>query len=234
MEHIAPLIQTVLWVALIGSIMFRFHKNIGNLLDALQRRIEEGSIVKAGPFEIGAGLRTAPLEDQRQRLEQEFSQVVASRAQNSQTAITSSPKENTQLRSRILNAEDLALRAIQDEFGVPMARQIGLQGSGLLFDGMFSRLGTGYLVEVKYCPRPPEVAFLKMQVDRILRQISPEKHRYWRLLFAFVFDDPKLNIAAEQRRITEGLKSVSDSVQVFCYDLNVLEERFGITSSVAK
>jgi len=52
MEHISSLIQTVLWVGLIGGIVWRFNKPIYELLSALYSRIEAGSTIKAGPFEL--------------------------------------------------------------------------------------------------------------------------------------------------------------------------------------
>src|SRR5436309_3289517 len=52
MDHIAPLIQTALWTGLIAGIVWRFHLAIHGLLTALQKRVETGSTLKAGPFEL--------------------------------------------------------------------------------------------------------------------------------------------------------------------------------------
>jgi len=52
MEHIAPLIQTLLWVSLVGAIVWRFHRSIEEILSALHKRIDGGSNVKAGWFEL--------------------------------------------------------------------------------------------------------------------------------------------------------------------------------------
>ncbi len=56
MEHISPLIQTVLWVGLVAAIVWRFHIPIYGILAALQKRVESGASVKAGPFEISERL----------------------------------------------------------------------------------------------------------------------------------------------------------------------------------
>ena len=40
MKEIAPLIQTVLWVGLISGIVWRYHKQIHSLIEAIQKRIE--------------------------------------------------------------------------------------------------------------------------------------------------------------------------------------------------
>jgi len=51
MEKWAPVIETGLGVGLVVWLALRYHKPIHGILAALQKRIESGSAVKAGPIE---------------------------------------------------------------------------------------------------------------------------------------------------------------------------------------
>lgn len=52
-----PLWQTLTWVVLIVVLVFVFRRRLGQLVDAVRARIEKGSSVKAGPFELGDDLQ---------------------------------------------------------------------------------------------------------------------------------------------------------------------------------
>ena len=159
MQYIAPLLQTLLWVGLVAGIVIRFHKPIHGLLSALQRRIEAGSTIEAGPFKLGSDVKPTPPAQQRARSETELAQIV-----NEQlfepvppgTPALAAPAEQTKLRNRFFQAEELAMRAIQTEFNAPINRQISI-GNGLEADGAFVRNDELHLVEVKFIVRPKQI-----------------------------------------------------------------------------
>ena len=52
-----PLMQTILWIIVIGTGTGLFFKQCRGILDAVRNRIERGSSLKAGPIELGEDLR---------------------------------------------------------------------------------------------------------------------------------------------------------------------------------
>jgi len=48
-----PLLQTFLWVGLIIWLIRRYNTQVVAVLVSIQERIAKGSLVKAGPLEIG-------------------------------------------------------------------------------------------------------------------------------------------------------------------------------------
>jgi hypothetical protein len=71
MEHWAPLIQTFLWVGLIGGIVIWANKPLLGILTALHKRIEGGSDITAGPFSV-KDLKPQPPDQQMQKAKAEI------------------------------------------------------------------------------------------------------------------------------------------------------------------
>ncbi|MRR17463.1 MAG: hypothetical protein EG826_13500, partial [Deltaproteobacteria bacterium] len=184
MKDIAPLIQTILWVALIGGIVWRYHKQIHALLESIQKRIDSGSGIKAGPFEIAAMLQPQNPEQQREKITQEISEAAKVEPTPSSTPVKLEPQYD--LRTRYLQAEDLALRAIQAAYNIPISRQLQV-GRDMQFDGFFAKDGTAHIVEVKYAQRP----YLKSQFLQVVNKIFAGIGRYgWRnvkVIFVIVY-----------------------------------------------
>ena len=152
MQYIAPLFQTLLWVILAAGIVIRFHHQIQGLLSALQRRIEAGSALEAGPFKLGSDVKPTPPAMQRERSEAELAQIVLEQlSEPAAVGVTAAPAPMapTNLRSRFFQAEELALRAVQTEFNAPINRQVSI-GPGLQADGAFVQNDELHLVEVKF------------------------------------------------------------------------------------
>ncbi|MBI5410452.1 MAG: hypothetical protein HZA21_00505 [Nitrospirae bacterium] len=57
MKEWLSLAETISWVCLAGYVLYRFGKPLEGLLEAFRSRINAGSPVKAGPFEIGQDLK---------------------------------------------------------------------------------------------------------------------------------------------------------------------------------
>ncbi|MBI5674056.1 MAG: hypothetical protein HZC50_12650 [Nitrospirae bacterium] len=56
MKEWLSLVETLAWVGLVGYVLYRFGTYIEGLLEAFRSRIESGSPIKAGPFELGQDL----------------------------------------------------------------------------------------------------------------------------------------------------------------------------------
>jgi hypothetical protein len=54
MKELVPLIQTVLWVGLIGVVIWRYHSLIEAMITSLKTRIDSRGGVKIGPVELVA------------------------------------------------------------------------------------------------------------------------------------------------------------------------------------
>ncbi len=52
-----PLFQSLVWPLFIALLLLIFRKQVGEIVKAIHHRIEKGSSVKAGPFEIGEDLK---------------------------------------------------------------------------------------------------------------------------------------------------------------------------------
>jgi hypothetical protein len=53
MNYWIPLLQTLCWIALIVWLVCHFNREVGAILASVQKRIDRGSSIKAGPFELG-------------------------------------------------------------------------------------------------------------------------------------------------------------------------------------
>lgn len=189
MEYVAPLIQTVLWVALIGGIIWRFHLPIHGLLTALQKRVESGSTLKAGPFELVEQLRPQPPEQQKEKVRAELLEATSESPMTVTTEhSTSQASANQRRRAQLLQAEDLVLRAIQSEYGQPISRQLAA-GPDVGFDGAFTVSGRLNLVEVKYVSTLKSIPRLRDSLTRIARTIATYSWRNVQLILAVVFEN---------------------------------------------
>src|SRR5438876_842187 len=149
MDHIAPLLQTLLWVILIAGIVFRFNKPLHGVLTALQERIESGSTVKAGPFEISEHVKTQDPAKQKEKVERDLQEILKEQPDSGGKEPL---KSKADLQTNYLLAEDLAMRAVQDQYGVPITRKVTV-APDLDFDGVFQYNGRMHLVEVWYVLR---------------------------------------------------------------------------------
>jgi len=219
MQYIGPLIQTALWVALVGFIVWRFYRPLHSLLTALAARLEAGSSIKAGPFEIGEIAK--PLSPEQQRIKADTELKLALAAPEGEAPIASK-----QVKSRFLQAEELAVRAVQAEFDRPISREVSL-GAGLAVDGAFTVDGKLWIVEVKYVVRPQNAV---MVIERSLEYLSSAIERYHfrnvGIVFVLVFEFPLA--ASTAKEDFAPIFSRSDvEIEPRYYSLAELREQFG-------
>lgn len=232
MEHIAPLIQTTLWVALLGVAFWRFHKPIYDLLVAFQKRIEGGSNIKAGPFEITEQLRPQDPLQQKEKVALEMAETLQVSPDAELKASSQLPSQRAlTMSSKYFQAEDLVLRAIQAEYGATVSRQV-TAGADIGFDGAFVTNGRLNIVEVKYLlGSVPNTLKLKAVVERLANTITRYGWKNTQIILAIVFE--KIEDVARQ---TERLQNVLDKnevpVVVKCYSFAELQKKFEITDAI--
>lgn len=188
MDHIAPLIQTVLWVGLIAGIVWRFHASINGLLIALQKRIESGSNVKVGPFEIIDRLKPQDANTQKEKAAVEIQDALQGKPPTA--FVTNTPTSTAPLaviRTRYFQAEDLALRAIQSEYGAPVSRQV-TAGHDSGFDGVFTSGGRTSVVEVKYVLGKGQTPKIKPSIHRLTKIIRQYNWDNTQIILVLVFE----------------------------------------------
>ena len=225
MEHIAPLIQTVLWVALIGGVVWRFHKPIYGLLTALQRRIEAGSNIKAGPFELTEQIRPQDPAKQEAKVVDEIKEIQQDEANNGLQPPQIEDRTRA-AKTRYFQAEDLVLRAIQAEYGTPISRQV-TAGRDDGFDGLFLAGGRMNVIEVKYVSGKGSGHRFQETVARLTSSIQAYGWPNAQIVLALVFENSE-----DIRRTREILSAMflknPVPVVVRCYSFSELQSLFGV------
>lgn len=225
MEHIAPLIQTILWVALIAGIVWRFHIPIYGLLTALQKRVETGSNVKAGPFELTEQLKPQDPTLQKAKVATEIQEVLQTEPQFL-PATESVSQRSVSVRAKYFQAEDLVLRAIQAEYGATVSRQVTAGRDGG-FDGLFVSSGRTTVVEVKYISGQGSGHSFQSTIARITASIQQYGWQNPQIVLALVFERSE-DIARTRERLALMFAKNPVPVIVRCYTVAELQAQFGV------
>jgi hypothetical protein len=231
MEHIAPLVQTILWVGLMGAIFWRYHIGIGKLIDAMHKRIEQGGGIEAGFLKLPE-FRPQNPSQQKQRLELEVQQVQEAEQAQEETpddmpAAPANAADSLDVRGRVLQAEDLALRAIQADYTTAIGRQLQI-GSSIQVDAVFHLQNVLHVVEVKYVRRKYPRTLLLKTVERLLTLLRASVPSNFKLLVVLVYGHEYVNTAAERDRLNQALEVYKGQVELLCFTLPELARRFGV------
>ena len=220
--------QTLLWVLLITGVLWKFHAQAVALLGAIKTRIEKGSSVKAGPFELGQDLRPQEPEQQKKRLDDEVKQAQQEEAKSSSThAQLIAKPSDSDFRSRILIAEELALRALQSEFDVVINRQVKM-GSDLGLDGAFVKDNRGFGVEVKYSRKDLSETQLRHVVSQFMNYAKLRNWKQFTMILAVVYDGPDSELHTQQETLDSTLNEFQGFVQWRLYSLSQLSQKYGL------
>lgn len=228
MEHWGPLIQTVLWVGLIGVALWYFYEPLHGILIAIQRRIEAGSNVKAGPFEISEQLKPQEALQQREKMESEVSAALKD-PQNEVMTNSDLSRQKVRIQAKYFQAEDLALRALQAEFGTAISRQV-TAGNDEGFDGAFVVNGQFNIVEVKYVLKTISSTKVENVLTRLTSTISRYRWRNVQIILALVYENTA--DAAEIERLQRIAQQSSVQTVVRIYSLAQLQAKFGVETSI--
>ncbi|MCZ8033118.1 MAG: hypothetical protein O9339_20670 [Rubrivivax sp.] len=223
-----PLAGTFLWVILIVGLVAWFNTPLRAILGAVHRRIEAGSTVKAGWFELSDQLRPQSQEQQRERAKIEIAEVVN---QQSASATEADPAARAEAASLYLQAEDLALRAVQAEFEIPLNRQVTTSG-GAEFDAAFVKDRNLHVVEVKTYLGSVSTEKLRLSLARVATAAKQMGGPQTRLIVAVVLkrsDDMKAN----RERIELALRELPLESTLRVYSLPELRSMFLASSGDA-
>lgn len=225
MEHLAPLVQTILWVGLIAVVVWRFHRPIEGILSGLHKRIEEGSSVKAGGFELSE-LQPQNAIQQKEKAAEEIREVLRAESTENDDPKTADTSLGANFQATYFQAEDLALRAIQAEYGKAVKRQV-TAGSDVGFDAAFTTGGRLNIVEVKYVRAARNLGQIRGVLERLAETIQAYHWRNVQIILAVVFEGS--SGASEGVQLLEEMAAgVSVSVVIRCYGLDDLRRRFGV------
>lgn len=229
MDAWVPFFQTLLWILLIVGILWKFHAQAVALLGAIKTRIEKGSSVKAGPFELGQDLRPQEAEQQKKRLDDEVKEAQQEDAKSvsSQAQLLAKLSESD-FRSRVLVAEELAMRELQVEFGVVINRQV-LVGRDFGMDGMFVKDGTGFGIDVKYVRRNLRPEHLKQIVFQYKEFVRSRGWKRFTMILVFVYDGEEDQLPKQRDFLNSALGQFQDFVLWRLYSLKQLTEKYGIS-----
>jgi hypothetical protein len=227
MEYIAPLIETILWVFLIIGILYRYNKPIYGILVALQKRIESGSDIKAGPFELTDQLKPQDPSQQNKKSAIEINDLLEPRAiSNSSLRKTIITRDASAVQNKYFQAEDLVLRAIQSEYGIPVSRHV-TAGEDIGFDGVFSINGQLNIIEVKYAHDANNVSHYRNTLEHISTSIIRYHWKRVQILLAVVYDNFD-DIAKSFRRLEDIARDMPIPVIVRYYLFSDLKSKFSI------
>ncbi len=226
-DGFASFLQTVLWVSLWTTILWLYHEPIGALLEALKQRVDSGGAIKFGPVEMAA-LRSQGPEEQINKLNSEVAEIVNAESEADKVDVAETHQNADDIRAQYLSAEDLALREIQSEYGIPIGRQIAL-GHDLGVDGFFASGGRAHIVEVKLLGRLYFTTLLVAALDRIISQLYRSHWRNVEIILAVVFNSDEVDLDRERSRITAALDG-RDDVTIRCYHLSALARKYGATA----
>ena len=214
----ASLGQTLVWASLIVGLVAWFNLPIRRVLDAIQRRVDAGSAVKAGWFELSE-LKPLSPEQQREKTKEEIANAIAHREAPLAPGVTSESLAATYLQS-----EDLALRAIQTEFGVPIVRQVA-GTHGARFDAAFVKDGYLHVVEVKTYTKQVGFERLRSSIARIADATKDMGGPRARLIVAVVYSGPETG-SEVKAKVLEALSHLPLEIDVRVYTLAYLRQEF--------
>jgi Holliday junction resolvase-like predicted endonuclease len=222
LKDLVPLAQTTLWVGLIVWVIRKYGSFIDQLLELFRKRVESGSSVKAGPFEIGQAVEPQSVLDQKIEADEEIKDF-----SESSTIYDALPHEaKSTIRSEYFLAEDLALRAIQEEYGESIKRNVKFL-SYFQADGVFTKNGTLHVVEVKTLTHNNLKRIAKKTLTAMDNAI--QNHRFKNIVIVFVV---VIRESADTNLIPQfddlSIDKYHTKIKLHVYPLKELKGTFGI------
>jgi hypothetical protein len=225
MEYLAPLIQTILWVILIIGILWHFHNPIYGILTALQKRIESGSNIKAGPFVLYDQLKPQDPIKQKEKSAIEIQETFKQLSSDKKLSLPSSASRNMAIiQERYFQAEDLALRALQVEYGATISRQV-TAGADMGFDGAFVINGRLNIVEVKYVKKLGNISGFRITLEKLSNAIANYGWHNVQVILAIVFEKTD-DIYRANKQLIEIVNGLALPVSIRCYSFTELQLKF--------
>jgi hypothetical protein len=138
-----------------------------------------------------------------------------------------SPKRAATLQATYFQAEDLALRAIQAEYGTTISRQV-TAGRDIGFDGAFVTNGRLNIVEVKYVRSLKTIPRFQQTLERLASTVSRYGWKNVQIVLALVFERPE-DVTPGTRHIEDIAAGLPLPVAIRSYGFADLQRRFGVS-----
>lgn len=169
--------------------------------------------------------------EQKSRLDTEVAAIQAETAvaapHGTQAADRLDVAEAMAIRHEYVLAEELAFREIEEEFGVPVLRNVAMGAVG--FDGILTVKGKPTAIEIKFTRRRNWRMMMNETVVRLDHAL--ERYGSMPVLLAIVID----GLTSEQResatsQASDLLKKISRPATLRIYDFGELKEKYGFTT----
>lgn len=171
--------------------------------------------------------RALSSDEQRQRLEAEVAEIVQD-AQDPVSDLEPTRAQEDSIRSRVVVAEELAIREIEADNHVSIRRHIA-SGFGQRFDGVFIKDGKAHFVEIKVTKRKMWGRMGSDLVRKLRLLVNSKGHSDATLLIAVV----TIGLSAEQRErgeesLQRQLGGAGHKFLLRVFGLEDLEQKFGL------
>jgi hypothetical protein len=187
--------------------------------------VEDGSNIKAGPFELTEKLKPQDPTAQKAKAASEIQEELQAALPSTSVGQSVAPRANS-ARAKYFQAEDLALRAIQAEYGAPINRQV-TAGRDSGFDGVFLAAGRTTVVEVKYVSGDTSPRRFRDAIWRITGAIQQYKWDNSQIVLALVFERDE-DVETLRQRLALVFAENPVPVVIHCYTIAELQARFGL------
>lgn len=217
-DGLAKLSSSLAWPLVGLIVILTFRRQFGELIERI-KSIEVGK----NKVVLDAQLKPTPAPQQAAKSRDESQET----DQGSVSGTT--PPLNATPQTKYLLAEDLALRALQEEYGASIRRQV-TAGADPGFDGAFVIDNRLYIVEVKYF----RSSFLPDKLQASLYKLAASIHRYgWsnvQIILAAVFEELE-DVDKKTMRLSKAVSVCSIPVIVRTFSMAELSAKFGVQPS---
>lgn len=171
--------------------------------------------------------------EQKQKLEKDIREIEVEEESITEKPITSGAMEGIgflkglTIRHAWVLAEEFAIRELENEFGIPIQRNVGF-GPDYGVDGVFLHKGIK-IIQIKYIRRPNLLKIFQQTVESF-RLLTEKNKGPISFIIAFVVEDlPQERREREIAKINNYLKSTSLlQIELRIYNFDELKKKYGI------
>lgn len=216
MEGFAKLSGSLAWPVFGLIVLFTFRRQLAELIGRI-KSIELGK----NKLILDTQLKPSSTPQQNTKAQKESEEADQPPATDKMPQFKAAPI------TKYLLAEDLALRALQEEYGSPIRRQV-TAGADPGFDGAFVVENRLYIVEVKYF----RSSFLPGKLESSIVGLANSINRYgWtnvQIILAAVFEELD-DAYTKTIRISKAVSASNVPVVVRTFSMAELSARFGVS-----
>lgn len=220
-DQLFGFLSTLIWAALIATLIFAFRKHVSVFLTNLNARLAGGSSIEMPWLKLGAVTSQSP-EQQAAGIDKAIRQPTGDGTQDLEPRVV---EDSDKEKARFLAVEDLALREVQAEFETPISRQI--QADGQPFDAMFAVGQVAYLVTVADLSGAKTSKFALTVVSMLAQPISKTGWKNARGLLALVYESADVDLLQQKEIFLKQAKLMIVPIEIRTYKLQDLEAKYG-------